>query len=192
MSAHPSPTVLIPTDTDVSTHSLTRLLTSIPRVLQLPHSPQAPLPIDEHAPPLAAPRPAPEARDHGAEPGPVDLGVGVVALAAARERQHLVVKGARLQPDGGDAEGAGLLEDAARHGGRRDDADGGAAGVGEVAEGGERGDDGGGAVGGGVAGDGDGRGGGVDGDGGDGVVEVPGEDSLLGGKGRREVRWLVS
>lgn len=120
------------------------------------------------------PRPTPIPRDHSTKARPVGLGLCVLALAPPREREHLVVEGARLQPDGGDAEGAGLLEHAAGDGGRGDDAHGGVARVGQVAQAGDGGD----VLVWLVAWDGDVWGGGVDGDGWDVVGEVPGEDPV--------------
>lgn len=125
-------------------------------------------------------RAAPKPSHDGPEALPADLGIRTPALALARERQHLVVKGARLQPDGGDAEALGLLQDPERRGGGRDDGDGRLPGAGQGREGLDGRDLGGPAAPGGQGGDGDGRGGRVDGRRGDVVVEVPGEDWVRG------------
>ena len=64
------------------------------------------LAVDQHAPALAPP--ATVAGNDGLE-------------VLARVVEHGIVKGARLQPDGGHAGRVGVLEHLARHGGRRDD-----------------------------------------------------------------------
>lgn len=125
--------------------------------LELPRRLHRPLPINQDAPALASDGAAAKACDDGLE-----------AALAARVLEHGVVKGARLQPDGRDAELLRLVENLEGGGGRGDDGDGGLLGVGQGGEVGDRG-----VV---LAGGVDGVGGRVDGRRGDVVVEVPGED----------------
>lgn len=134
--------------------------------LQLPNCLQPPLPIHQHTPPLPADGAAAKTGHDGLE-----ARLAFLSLALAGEGEDLVVKGAGLQPHGGDTEVLGLLEDLAGDGGRGDDGDGRVPGVGQGGEGGHGGD----LL---VAERGHGDGGrrGVDGDGGDVVVEIPGED----------------
>lgn len=128
---------------------------------QLPVGLQRLVAVDKHAPALAAA--AAVAGDDGLEGRAAVGGVG-----GTGQSQDGLVKGAGLQPDGGDAEATGLAQKAERGSGRRDDRHGRLAGIRQSCEVGQ-----GRIV---TAGDGDVGSCGVDGRGRQAVGRVPGKD----------------
>lgn len=78
---------------------------------QLPNLLQTPLRIDQHTPPIMAPRPTPKARYHSLEPFPIHFTLCQLTLALPRVLKNFVVKGSWLKPDRRNTEVLGFFED---------------------------------------------------------------------------------